>query len=655
MNKLNVIGLDLVKKDLIKELMDLGVVEIVSQSSKLTNPDWISYIEKDGNEQEVSNLDTRISTINLVLEHFNKYDKTKKPMFSTRDQISSKKFQDILKNKENIENNMESIFKHITNLSELKTEENKIKLSMMTLEPWKTYQIPLDITETKYTSVFMGVVPNIVSVEDIKNDIKEITNKFIIDLISTDKDQNYLSVICMKDEKEEIYNTLKKHSFSVVTFKDLNKTVAENIIDYENLLSDINKRTENIELEITNSVVYSNEIKYLYDYLIMERDKNKIVSSMLRTNKTFYFSGWIIEKSKEDVEKILLKHECWYEIKEPDKDEVYPIMLNNNSFAQPFESITELYSLPSYSNIDPTAAMAPFYFLFFGLMLADVGYGLIMSAICFTVLKKFKIEGTLKKMVKMFFYCGISTAFWGVMFGSWFGDAIPAATKLFFNSDFNIEPIWISPMKEPMTLLIFSFIFGAIHLFVGMGIQAYMLIKDGKVLDALFDIGLWYILIIGLGLLLFGESIIIGSGAIGKWMSIIGAIGLVLTQGRSKKNIIGKLLSGVMSLYNITGYLSDILSYSRLLALGLATSVISSVVSILGTMGGKSFFGIIIFALVLTVGHVFNFAINALGAFVHSARLQYVEFFGKFYEGGGEAFNPLIKKTKYINIIEEEI
>jgi len=174
--------------------------------------------------------------------------------------------------------------------------------------------------------------------------------------------------------------------------------------------------------------------------------------------------------------------------------------------------------------------------------------------------------------------------------------------------------------------------------------KAYMLIRDGHPLDALFDVGFWYMFIIGLILLLLGNMI--GLGTVGKYLSIIAAVGLVLTQGRSKKGIVSKLISGVLSLYGITGYLSDVLSYSRLLALGLASGVISSVLSILGSMGGDGIVGIILFIVVMIFGHVFNFAINALGSFVHAARLQYVEFFGKFYEGGGEAFNPLMKKNK---------
>jgi len=655
MEKISAIGLDIFKTVLIKELMDLGVVEISSQDSKLTDPEWVSYIEKDGNENEVLNYNSRISKINLVVESLNKFDKTKKPIFSTRKTVSTSDFEVAILNNDKIEEKIDYIIKLNNKLNELSTEENKIVSNIISLKPWVSYDIPIEVNETKYASIFIGVVPNVVNIENLKAQVEEKTNRCFVNLIGSDKDQDYLSIVCMKNEKEDVYDILKQYGFNAVVFKDLNGTVAENIIEYEKKIKVITEQRASVEAEISNFISYQYDIQLYYDYITIERDKCKIIGNMLKTQKTFYINGWIPEKSKNKVEEILQKHECWYEFQKPDEDEQTPILLNNDSFTQPFESITELYSLPSSSNIDPTAIMAPFYFIFFGLMLADVGYGLIMSLACFIVLKKFKIEGTILKMIKMFFWCGLATAFWGAMFGSYFGDAIPMAAKTFFKSDFIIKPLWINPMKEPMTVLVFSCIFGVVHLFVGMGAKAYMLIRDGKPWSALFDVVFWYGFIIGIAMWLFGNSVITGSGQIGKWMTIVFAIGLILTQGREKKNLMGKLIGGVLSLYNITSYLSDILSYSRLLALGLASGVISSVLSILGSMGGDGIVGCILFMIVMIIGHTFNFAINGLGAFVHSARLQYVEFFGKFYEGGGEAFNPFMKKTKYIKIIKEEI
>ncbi|MDD2397499.1 MAG: V-type ATP synthase subunit I [Tissierellia bacterium] len=655
MNKINIIGLDSIKTELIKKIMDLGVVEISSQDTKLTDSEWITYVKKDGNENVVFNLDVKISQINEVLNTLEMYDTSKRPLFSTRKTISSSEFIKALEENDSVSEDAAKVLELNKSLNELCSEQNKIEAAILSLKPWSRYDIPLNMTETKNTSIIIGAIPNIIEIDEIKSRLLQTTDRCFMNLIDSDKDQYYCSFICLTEEKEDILEFLKQYGFSAVTFKELSGTAAENIIQYENSLKEISAKKETIDNSITELVSFKEEIQLYHDQLIIERDKNKILNNMLKTDTTFYIEGWIPEVSKENVQGVLDEYECWYDIKQPEEGEEFPVLMNNNSFVQPFEAITELYSLPSSSNIDPTVFMAPFYCIFFGLMLADIGYGAVMSILCFLVLKKFKPEGGMQKLLKVFFYCGISTAFWGVMFGSMFGDAISAAAKLLFNSDFTIKPLWLNPMEEPMTLLIFSFIFGVIHLFTGMAVNAYMLIRDGRKLDAVFDIGFWYGFIIGIALWLFGNIIIPGSDIVGRWMTIIFAIGLVLTQGRAKTNVISKLVSGVLSLYDITGYLSDILSYSRLLALGLATGVVSSVVSILGSMGGRNILGILLFVVAMAIGHSFNFAINALGAFVHAARLQYVEFFGKFYEGGGEAFNPLIKKTKYYKIIKEDI
>ena len=239
------------------------------------------------------------------------------------------------------------------------------------------------------------------------------------------------------------------------------------------------------------------------------------------------------------------------------------------------------------------------------------------------------------------------------MFGGWFGDFIPVAAKSIFNIDITIDPLWFNPVNEPMTLLVFSLILGAIHLFTGMGLKAYLLIKNGHTIDAVCDIFLWYVLLIGLVLFGVGGSIAPALASVGKVMSIVGVVGILLTGGRNKKGI-GKITGGLGSLYGITSYLSDVLSYSRLLALGLATGVVAQVINTLGSLAGGGVIGAVVMIAAFLIGHTFNMAINVLGSFVHSSRLQYVEFFGKFFDGGGTPFRPFERKTKYVDIIKEE-
>lgn len=273
---------------------------------------------------------------------------------------------------------------------------------------------------------------------------------------------------------------------------------------------------------------------------------------------------------------------------------------------------------------------------------------------------------SMSKSLRMFMYCGISTLVWGILFGGYFGDVVDVVSGVFFGHEVSIPALWFIPLNDPMRLLIFSMLLGMIHLFTGLGIKGYMCIRDKRYLDFFCDVVLWYLLLIGLILMLLPSSLFYSISqmtivfppalqTLSKGLAIIGAVGILLMSGRSSKNPGLRIALGAYDLYNITGWLSDVLSYSRLLALGLATGVIASVVNQMGSMAGKGIFGAIVFIIVFIIGHVFNLAINLLGAYVHTNRLQYVEFFGKFYEGGGREFHPLRADTKYVDIKEETL
>ena len=309
--------------------------------------------------------------------------------------------------------------------------------------------------------------------------------------------------------------------------------------------------------------------------------------------------------------------------------------------------------------------MTCFYVFLFGLMLSDAAYGAIVSIACGAALLKFpRMEDSMKKSLRLFFWCGLSTLFWGIMFGGYFGDVVNVVSRTFFGKEVSIPALWFIPLNDPMKLLIYSMVFGLIHLFAGLGIKGYMYIRDKKYMDCLCDVGLWYILLIGLLIMLIPSDIFASIAQtqiifpepvnmLGKMMAGGGAIGIVLMSGRSNRNFGLRIALGAYDLYNVTGWLSDILSYSRLLALGLATGVIAQVVNQMGSMFGGGIVGAIGFILVFIIGHTLNLAINLLGAYVHTNRLQYVEFFGKFYEGSGRPFNPFKENTKYADIKEE--
>jgi V/A-type H+-transporting ATPase subunit I len=646
MHKVSIMGLEYDKIEILERLMNIGVLDISDIGDRVLSEEWSDLVHSGNSDEEVLELESDIEKVKSALEYLSLYDERKKSLFAPKRVIDLDKYRNIVEYKEKLRPIVEKINKADEKLITLKNEENRLNNLAITLTPWESMDIPLDLTSTLATDIILGIVPSSVDVSQMRNDIQKEINECHIQLVNTDKDQAYLQVICHKSIKEELLKSLNQRGFNRVTF-DLKGTIKENIDIILSKVKEIEAEGEILRKEIAGYVNERDNLEVFYDYMNIQRDRKEVLGRLLNTDKVFILEGWVpdhaIEKFKDNVNN-KWHWDCMVDIREAADEDEFPILLENNKFVQSFELVTELYSLPNPNEIDPNPYMAPFFFLFFGLMLGDAGYGIIMALATGIVLYKFKPQGAANKLLKLLFWGGISTFIWGALFGGWFGDIVEQISS----GRFKISPVWFNPLEDPMKLLLWSFIFGGAHLYVGMGLKAYNLIRKGKVLDAVFDIGFWYIFLTGLVLLLVGGN----ASVVGKYMSIIGAVLLVLTQGRQEKNIIKRLGKGVLSLYDSVGFMSDVLSYSRLLALGLATGVIASVINNIGTLFGFNILGIIIFITIFLIGHIFNILINALGAFVHSSRLQYVEFFSKFYEGGGKPYKPFKINTKYINIVD---
>ncbi|MCT7693785.1 MAG: V-type ATP synthase subunit I, partial [Lactobacillus iners] len=320
-----------------------------------------------------------------------------------------------------------------------------------------------------------------------------------------------------------------------------------------------------------------------------------------------------------------------------------PIKLKNGKFSDAFEGLVKTYSMPSYNEIDPTPLVAPFYWLFFGMMVADFGYGLLVTILSGIVLKTCNLKEAMRKNVKFFFYLGFSIMLWGAIYGSYF--SLPLGI-----------PGLINPTTDYNTILKLSIVIGLIHVFVGLGAKAYMQIRDGKPLDAFYDVGLWYLTLTTVILLLLGKYMGFNPIAMKviKYIMILSMIGIILTGGREVKNIGGRIGLGIYSLYGISGYMGDLISYARLMALGLSGGFIALSVNQICAMVGFKPATIIFVIIIFVFGQTFNILLSLLGAYVHSARLIYVEFFGKFYEGGGKEFKDFKIDEKYINIKEDK-
>ena len=556
--------------------------------------------------------------------------------------------------------------------AELRAGIAKIENQIESLMPWMALDVPLQEGKTKRTALILGTMPGELTLENIYSILLEKTPEVMektgvdVHLVSAESNMICIAVICLKEQLQTVEEALRSAGFARPS-QNWSKTPKEQKEVLETEIAASRERMTQCEAELKSLASKRKELQAVADYYRVRADKYAVLGDLLQSKRTFVISGYIPACESGPVEKSLTeKYNCMVDIEDIEEGEEAPVILKNNPFSTNMEGIVESYGLPHAGEIDPTTIMSFFYVFFFGMMLSDAAYGAIIAIVCLIVLKKFpRMSAGMRKSMKMFMYCGISTMVWGILFGGYFGDVVDVVSSTFFGKELTIKPLWFAPLNDPMRLLIYSMAFGLVHLFVGLGIKGYMLLKDGKVLDFFCDIVLWYIFLIGLILMLLPSEIFASIAqtkivfpaalvTLSKALAIIGALGLLLMSGRSSKNPALRLALGAYDIYNITGWLSDVLSYSRLLALGLATGVIASVVNQMGSMLGKSVFGVILFIVVFIVGHAMNLAINLLGAYVHTNRLQFVEFFGKFYEGGGKPFEPFHAETKYVDIKEEK-
>lgn len=408
----------------------------------------------------------------------------------------------------------------------------------------------------------------------------------------------------------------------------------------------IDKRL-NIDDRLSRIGLYQEILQAHYEALRNEALREKMALNFIASDHVTLIKGWIYTGEEEAFEKCvaMATSEVYdLEIKAaPLHSPDVPIKLKNNKFAKAFEPITNMYSQPRYDEIDPTPIFAPFYAFFFGMMLADVGYGLVMGTVMFLALKLLNLKQGTKDMIRLLMYVSIPTMFWGIIYGSFFGGMIPIPAIIDINSQFNM-------------VLVMALSFGIIHLFMGIGVKGYIYYRDYKKRYILYDVVFWYMTLIGLIVLvsMMFTDFLAPYSQVATIVMVLGMVGIVLTNGRDAKTPFGKLASGLYSLYGITNYIGDVVSYSRLMALGLAGASIGVAFNMMVEMvSGAGILGVIFGAGIFIFGHTFNLLISGLSSYVHSARLTYVEFFGKFFIGGGKAFKEFIEQPTYIELEEE--
>ena len=638
MKQIRLIALAKDRDALLSELLHVGCVEVREPEEALSEGDALLH-------RDVSALaDARgdLTGLQHAIEILGKYAPRKKPLLSLRPTIKEAELLDEAARRSALEK-AEKINGHARTIGQLNAREARVHADRLSLQPWENCDIPLETKGTSKTEILLGAVPATADFSALTGALDEAAGAAEVRELSCDREQRYLEILVHKDCRQEALDTLRSFGFSFAQLKDLTGTARENILALGRELDEIAAQRNREIAAIAEMGPCLDELKLGLDRMEQVIAAESAKERLLTGGSILYLEGWASVPEIPALEKALAKFDCAWELTEP-KEEEYPdvpVELRNGKLVRPMNMVTDMYSLPAYGSVDPNPLMAPFFILFYGMMMADMGYGLIMMILSAVVLIKAKPNGaTMRYMIPLMGLCGISTFIWGFLTGGFFGDLIPQMRGLLTGLDPESVPLWslFSPLDDALAVLVGSLVLGVIQIFTGMIVSMVKQIKRGEIMPALCSEGAW-----------FAVFILAGVGfAIGKlsWGLIAGLVILVIANAYGKKGF--GIITGVGgALYNgITGYFSDIMSYSRLMALMLAGAVVAQVFNKLGAITGN----VVFFFIIAMVGNALNFALNILGCFVHDMRLQCLEFFGRFYEDGGKPFRPLNINTKYVDV-----
>lgn len=641
MKRIDIVGLNTERKRLIEYLQRCGVVDISDSKEGI--------LKSRETEQSISRFDAYLAATDNAIEILSAYSTKKGGMFYKRPTIGGG--EHVISEGEigKAMARVNEVVRTRHEIDKIKDEIAAARAQRNALEPYLNLDVPMKLAKTERTLIRIGTLEGEWSAERVWQHLQEqeVADAYV-EILCSGKTQSGVWILYPEWERQKAEAAFAQMKLTPVSLS-LNSTPREEWERLKTKISSLQQESEQLWAQLKEFSTQLDDMKLFYDRLTVRRDKYKSLANIGVSKNAFFVTGYLPENVAEPLCKKLEEYfTVSAQISEPASDEDIPKAFSNNGFSSPVEGITSDYSMPGVGDIDPNPIMAVFYYFFFGMMFSDAGYGMIMMIACGLLGFGNLLEERKRRAYKMFFFCGVSTTIWGILYGSFFGDMIATVSNTFGSGRLALVPLLLDPVKKPLNVLIMSVAFGLVHIVTALGIKFYMTARDGKLRDAVFDTGFWIVLLLGIAVLAAGAGL--GYAPVrtaGTVMMIVGAAGLVLTQGRDKKNPIMKLFGGILSLYDITSYVGDLLSYSRLMALGLATGVIASVVNVLGSLGGNSVVGLISFIVISIFGHSLNFAINMLGAYVHTNRLQYVEFYQKFYSGGGRHYRPLGFNTKY--------
>lgn len=656
MKKLYLMAVRSKKDALLRELVQRGCVEFSEIEDEVAASELADVLRRE--DTKLMTLKTQQASLTHAIALLDKYAPAKSKLLSSPTEVAPAVLLDdaglntALKLAGAIEDADDRI-KRIT------AEESRQRMLAESLQPWLDLDIPLGMEGTQRANVLLGSFTLKTDLDAVSAALADACEEAELFRVYEDKTSRYVAIVCIREGLGSVQEVLRTFGFAQAAFSGMQSTARQTLSEATRALEELAAEKSACEGSIVGESVRRDELKLACDRVSTKIAVAEAEGRLYGTDSVVFIQGWMPAEREGELARVFDKYDCAWECRAPAEDEYpsVPVSLKNNKFTNALNMVTNMYSLPAYGSVDPNPLMAPFFIIFYGLMMADMGYGLLMIIAAVVALTKIKPrEGSLC-FCQLLLYGGISTFIMGALTGGLFGDA-PYQLVHMFNPASTWEglPYLFNPVNNSSLVLYGAMVLGVIHLNTGMAVSFYLKAKRGNIMDGLFEEApLWVILVGGvmMGLKLLGVTDALFTA--GKVVLIVGAVALLFGAGRHAKGF-GKLTAALSCIYNtLTGWFGDILSYSRIMALMLAGSVVAQVFNNIAAMpsaNGVSVISIIAFIVIFLIGHALNFALNLLGCFVHDLRLQCLEFFGKFYEDGGKPFNPLRIKSKYVRARE---
>ena len=657
MKKLYLLAVRSRKEALLRELVQRGCVEFSEMEGDIQGTGMEGLLKRE--DTKLMTLRSQYASLTHAVDLLGKYAPVKSKLLSAAPEVAGSVLLDdsgiagALKIAAAIEGADDRI-------KRISAEESRQRSLAESLEPWLDLDMPLGMEGTARANVLIGSFSSKVKLDEVDSALAQASEEAELFRISADKSSQYVALVFIREALGNVQEVLRTYGFAPAGFSGFKGTARETLAAANQELAELAAEKESCVAAIVGESVRRDDLKLASDRVSTRIAMAEAEGRLYGTDSVVMMEGWMPAEREEELARVFEKYDCAWDSREPEEDEypTVPVSLKNNKFSNALNMVTNMYSLPAYGSVDANPIMAPFFILFYGLMMADMGYGLIMIAAAIVAMAKIKPRGGSLCFCQLLLYGGISTLLMGALTGGFFGDA-PYQLVHMFNPDSTWEglPYLFSPVNDSTLVLYGAMVLGVLHLNTGMIVSFVLKCRRGHVVDGLFEeVPLWIILVGGvmMGLKLLGVTDALFG--IGKIVLIAGAVLLLVGSARGAKGF-GIIGAAFGCIYNtVTGWFGDILSYSRIMALMLAGGVVAQVFNTIAAMpatsSGVNAVTIIVFILIFLIGHGLNFALNLLGCFVHDLRLQCLEFFGKFYEDGGKPFQPLGFKSKYVRAKE---